>query len=144
MGVASLSRRGLSGDWMIRGRGLGVTRQLSTSQILGSRTPTITLLLYRLPFGNEGQIWCATAEVRSTLTCQIPCEFVHCIGFRWPKNHNFGHILTLWGFIYRLHFSNKGQIWCATADARSTHTGHISSECVHCGGFRWRKTHFWA
>jgi len=44
MGVASLSRRGLSGDWMIRGRGLEVTWQLSTNQNLGSRTPTISLL----------------------------------------------------------------------------------------------------
>jgi len=32
MGVASLSRRGLSGDWIIRGRGLEVTWQLWTNQ----------------------------------------------------------------------------------------------------------------
>jgi len=28
-------------------------------------------LLYRLPFSDEGQIWCAIADPRHTLTCQI-------------------------------------------------------------------------
>jgi len=45
MGVASLSRRGLSGDWMIKGRGLEVTWQLSTNQNLNPRTPNFTLLI---------------------------------------------------------------------------------------------------
>jgi len=31
MSVASLSRRGMCGDWMIRGRGLEVTGQLWTN-----------------------------------------------------------------------------------------------------------------
>jgi len=38
MGVASLSRRGLSGDWIIRGHGLEVTKQLTL-------TLTLTLTL---------------------------------------------------------------------------------------------------
>jgi len=45
MGVASLNRRGLSGDWMIRGRGLEVTWQLSTNQNLYNRTGVFTLLI---------------------------------------------------------------------------------------------------
>jgi len=49
------------------------------------------------PFTDEGQIWCARADPRSTLTCQISSECVHCVGFRWPKNHNFGQILTFLG-----------------------------------------------
>ena len=56
------------------------------------------------------------------------------------KNHNFGQILKFRGLLYRLPFSNEGQIWCATAEAMSTLTGQISSECVHCVGFRWPKT----
>ena len=38
-----------------------------------------------------------------------------------------------------LDFGNKGQIWCDRADPRSTLTGLISSECVHCVGFWWPK-----
>ena len=41
-------------------------------------------------------------------------------------------------------------MWCARADRRSTLTGQISSECVHCVGFRWPNNtifgkflHFW-
>ena len=56
------------------------------------------------------------------------------------KNHNFGQILTFRKLLYRPPFTDDGQIWCAAADLRSTLTGQISSECVHCGGFRWPKT----
>ena len=49
------------------------------------------------PFTNEGQIWCARADPRSTLTRQISCECVHCVGFLWPKITIFGQILTLRG-----------------------------------------------
>jgi len=42
-------------------------------------------LLCRPPFTDEGQIWCARADPRSTLTRQISSECVHCVGFRWPK-----------------------------------------------------------
>ena len=57
------------------------------------------------------------------------------------KNHNFGQILTFWGLLYGPPFTNECQIWCATADPRPTLTGQISSECVHCVGFRWPKNH---
>jgi len=50
------------------------------------------------------------------------------------KNHNLGQILTFLGLLYRPPFTNGGQIWCARADPRSTLTGQISSECVHCAG----------
>ena len=54
------------------------------------------VLLYRPPFTDEGQIWCARTDPRSTLTRQISSECVHCVGFRCQK-HNFGQILTFWG-----------------------------------------------
>jgi len=60
------------------------------------------------------------------------------------KNHNFwanfGQILTFWGLLYRPPLTDEGQIWCDRADQRSTLTGQISSESVHCFGFRWPKT----
>jgi len=55
------------------------------------------------------------------------------------KKHNFGQILTFWGLLYRLFFTDEGQIWCARADPWSTLSRQISSECVHCVGFRWPK-----
>jgi len=39
---------------------------------------------------NECQIWCSTADPRSTLTCQILSECAHCVGFCWPKTTILG------------------------------------------------------
>ena len=39
--------------------------------------------------------------------------------------------------------TDEGQIWWVGADPRSTLTRQISSECVHCVGFRWPKTTSW-
>ena len=55
------------------------------------------------------------------------------------KNHN-NFIFDIWGTPVPTPFYREGQIWCARADARSTLTDQISSECVHCVGFRWPKT----
>ena len=38
----------------------------------------------------EGQIWYGRANQRSTLIRQISSEFVHCVGFRWPKTTILG------------------------------------------------------
>ena len=65
--------------------------------------------------------------------CQLPVA----------KNHNIWQILTFLGAPVPTPFTDEGQIWCARADPRSTFTlftGQISSECVHCVGFRWPKT----
>jgi len=56
------------------------------------------------------------------------------------KNHNFGQFLIFGRLLYRPPFTDEGQIWCDRADPRSTFTGQISSDCVHCVGFRWPKT----
>ena len=50
--------------------------------------------------------------------------------------------MTFWGLLYRPPFTDDGRIWWATADPSSTLTGQISSECVHCVGFRWPKNNF--
>ena len=60
------------------------------------------------------------------------------------QNHKLGQILTFGGApVPTPFYPNEGQIWCARADPRSTLTGQISSECVHCVGFRWPKPQFW-
>jgi len=64
------------------------------------------------------------------LLCRLPVA----------QNHNFGHILTFGVLPYRSPFTDKGQIWCATTEPRSTVACRISSECVHCLGFWWPKT----
>jgi len=46
----------------------------------------------------------------------------------------------IWELLYQPPFTDKGQIWRARADSRSTLTRKISSECVHCVSFRWPKT----
>ena len=42
-------------------------------------------LLYRTPFADESQILCAGGDPRYTLTYEISCECVLCVGFRGPK-----------------------------------------------------------
>ena len=54
-------------------------------------------LLYRPPFTDEDQIWCAIADPRSTLTCQISYQSVYSV-VRWRrKKTNFCHILPNFG-----------------------------------------------
>ena len=79
------------------------------------------------------------------LTRLISCECVHCVGFRLPKKTILGKFRHCGDFCTDPPpFSDEGQIWCAKADPRSTLTCQISSECVHCVGFRWPKTTIWA
>ena len=46
-------------------------------------------LLYRLPFTDEGRIWCATADPRCTLMCQISSRLVYSIALYWRKTPIF-------------------------------------------------------
>jgi len=48
------------------------------------------------PFTDEGQIWHARADPRSTLTRQISSQCVHCVSFWWPKNTIWANF-DLWG-----------------------------------------------
>ena len=50
---------------------------------------TLKGLLYRRPFTDEGQIWCAIADPRSTLTCQISSRPVYSVALWRRKNPNF-------------------------------------------------------
>jgi len=42
-------------------------------------------LLYRPPFTDEGQIWCAIADPWYTLTCQISSRSVYSVALCWQK-----------------------------------------------------------
>jgi len=97
----------------------------------------------RPPFTDEGQIWCAIADSRSTLTRQISSECVHCLRFRWPKNHNFGQI-DFWAPVSTPPFTDEGQIWCTTADPLHTLTCQNSSRSVYFVAVWGRKTPIFA
>jgi len=58
---------------------------------------------------DEGQIWRARANPRSTLSCQISCECVHCVGFRWPKTTILGKFWLL-GAPVATPFTDEHQI----------------------------------
>ena len=58
---------------------------------------TLKGLLYRRPFTDEGQIWCAIADPRSTLTCQISSRPVYSVALWRRKTPNFCHFLRFFG-----------------------------------------------
>jgi len=58
------------------------------------------------------------------------------------KNHNFGHILTFLGLLYRPYLTDEGKMWCAIADPRYTFKCKISSWSVYSVALCWRKTPF--
>jgi len=60
------------------------------------------------------------------------------------RSHNFGQILTFWGFPYQPPYTDEGQIWYAIADPRSTFTCEISSRSVYSVVLWRRKTPIFA
>ena len=52
-------------------------------------------LLYRPRFTDEGKIWCAIADPRSTLTCQISSRSVYSLAAKTPQF--FCHVLPYFG-----------------------------------------------
>ena len=62
-------------------------------------------LLYRTPFTDEGQILCAGGDP-ITLTYEISCECVLCVGFRGPKPQ-FWTNLDIGGLLYRSPFTDE-------------------------------------
>jgi len=65
--------------------------------------------------------------------------YVFVVSASGGQKPQFWQMLTFWGLPYRPPFTDEGRIWYARADPRSTLTGQISSESVHCVGFRWPK-----
>jgi len=64
---------------------LPVAKKHNFGQIL-----TFLGLLYRPPFTDECQIWCATADPRCSLTCQISSRSVYLVALCWRKSSIFG------------------------------------------------------
>jgi len=61
------------------------------------------------------------------------------------KNHNnFGQILTFWELLYRLPFTDEGQIWFAIAVPQCTFAYEISSRSVYSVVLWRRKTPIFA
>ena len=81
-----------------------LTRQISYECVhcVGFRWPKTTILgkswhfwglLYRRPFTDEGQIWCAIADPWCTFTCQISSRSVYSVALCWRKTPIFA---TFW------------------------------------------------
>jgi len=68
---------------------LPVARNHNFGQIL-----TFLGLLYGTPFNGEGQIWCAIAHPRHTLTCQISPRSVYSVELCWRKSSIFAFFWT--------------------------------------------------
>ena len=49
----------------------------------------VWVLLYRPPFTDEGHMWCATADQRCTLMCQISSRSVYYVALCWRKTQIF-------------------------------------------------------
>ena len=71
---------------------LPVAKNYNFGQIL-----TFLGLLYRRPFTDEGQIWCAIADTQSTLTCQILHRSVYSVALWRRKTPNFCQFLQFFG-----------------------------------------------
>ena len=61
-------------------------------------------LLYRPPFTDEGQIWCAIADERSTLTCQISSRSVYSVVL-WRRKTQFFAVFLPFSGLWHLVMS---------------------------------------
>ena len=68
-------------------------------------------LLYPPPLTDEGQIWCARVDPRSTLTRQISPE-AFTVSASGGQKAQFWANFDFRGLLYRPPFTNEGQIWC--------------------------------
>ena len=76
---------------------LPVAKNYNFGQILTFWGP-----LHRRPFTDEGQIWCAIADPRSTLSCQISSRSLYSVA-RWRrKTPNFCQFLRFFGLRHLL------------------------------------------
>jgi len=104
--------------------------------IWGTSVPT--------PFTDQGQICCATADLRSTFKGQISSECVLCVCFRWPKTQFWANFDILGGSCtdpilpmrakFALLEQTQGLHWQATFHL------NVFIVSASCG----KKTQFWA
>ena len=89
---------------------LAVAKKHNFGQIL-----TFWGLLYRPPLTDKGQIWCAIADPRYTLTCQISSGSVYSVALCWRKTPIFAVFLDFGvSVLQRLH----GEIGRTISDVR--------------------------
>jgi len=93
---------------------------------VGFRWPKITILgkfshfgglLYRPPFTDEGQIWCAIADPRCTFACEISSRSVYSVVLWWRKTPIFAVFWTsTFSDVANWHQSQKAEHECTTTN----------------------------
>jgi len=74
-------------------------------------------LLYRPPLTDEDQIWCAIANPRYTLTCQISSRSVYSVALCWRKKNNFAVFWTsAYSVVASWQQSEKVEHGCTTTN----------------------------
>jgi len=74
-------------------------------------------LLYRLSFADEGQMWCAIADPRYMLTCQISSRSVYFIALCWRKTPIFAVFWTsAFSVVANWQQSDKVEHGCTTTN----------------------------
>ena len=74
-------------------------------------------LLYRPPFTDEGQMWCAIADPRSTLTCQTSSRSVYSVALWRRKNPIFAIFWTsAFSVVANWQQSDKVEHRCTTTN----------------------------
>ena len=81
---------------------------------------TIWGLLYQPPFTDEGQIWCAIADPRSTFTCEISSRSVYSVVLWLPKPQFLPFFAVFWtsafSGVVNWHQSQKVEHGCTTTN----------------------------
>ena len=96
-------------------------------------------ILYRPPFTDEGQIWCARADPRSI---HLQAKFhlnVFVVSASGGPKPQFWANFDIFGLLYRPPFTDEGQMWCAIADPRYALICQISSRSFYSVALCWRK-----
>ena len=100
---------------------------------LGAPVPT--------PLTDEGQIWCAIADPRYTLTCQISSGSVYSVALCWQKKPNFFAIFRTSAFsvVANWQQSDKVEHGCTTTNLPLSNGIKIVSVLQRLHGEIWRE-----
>jgi len=102
---------------------LPVAKNHNFGQIL-----TFVRLLYRPPFTNNGQIWCAIADPWYTLTCQTSSRSVYSVTLCWRKTPIFVIFWTsAFSGVASWHQSEKVEHVCTITNFRQSNDIKIIS-----------------
>ena len=107
-------------------RQLSVAKNHNFGQIL-----TFCGLLYRPPFADEGQIWCAIADPRYTSTCEISSRSVYSVVLWRRKTPIFAVFAVFWTSAFsdvaNWHQTQKVEHGCTTTNLHLSNSIKIVS-----------------